>query len=92
MVDIVVGEEPGRGDVEFICDRLKEALAAGEAIRLDVGATRSLPPPLAQLVVVAGRSAQAAGLSFVLVSPRPELVDGFQALGLFGELMALSME
>ena len=54
--------------------------------------TQDLPPSLAQLMVAAGRSAGAAGLPFVLAGPRPELIDAFQELGLFGDLMTLSME
>ena len=92
LVELVVVEQPGRGDVVALHGGLKEALAAGEGVRLDVSATGSLPPALAQLLVAAGRSAAATGQPFVLVSPRPELVDAFQGLGLFGDLMTLSME
>jgi anti-anti-sigma regulatory factor len=92
VVELVVAEQPGRGDVVSLHGGLKEALALGAGVRLDVSATASLPPALAQLLVAAGRSAAATGQPFVLVSPRPELVDAFQGLGLFGDLMTLSME
>jgi hypothetical protein len=92
LVELVVGEQPGRGEVVALYGGLKDALASGEGVRLDVSATASPPPALAQLLVAAGREAAAAGRPFVLVSPRPEFVDAFQGLGLFGDLMTLSME
>ena len=92
VVELNVGSSVGRSEVAALCGQLKEALSAGEGVRLDVSETASLSPALAQLIVAAGRAAQGAGLAFVLSSPRPDLVDGFQELGLFGELMTLSME
>jgi anti-anti-sigma regulatory factor len=92
VVAVSVGTSVGRSEVSALCGQLREALCGGEGVRLDVSATASLSPALAQLIVAAGRAAQGAGVPFVLVSPRAELVDGFQELGLFGELMTLSME
>ena len=92
MVELVVGEQPGRGDVAALYGGLKDALASGDGVRLDVSATVSLPPALAQPLGAAGRSASASGLPFVRVSPRAELGDAVQGLGLFGDLMTLSME
>lgn len=75
-----------------LCGKLRDAVSAGEPIRLDAGATLELSPALAQLVVAAARSAAASDVSMTLVSPTPQMVDAFQTYGLFADLMTISME
>ncbi len=91
-MDLSLSPDPGRDEVFDLCGKLREAVSSGEAIRLDAGATLTLSPALAQLIVAAGRSANAADVGFTLVSPTPQLVDAFQTFGLFADLMTISME
>jgi hypothetical protein len=92
-LDLSLSPDPGRDEVFDLCGKMREAVLSGDAIRLDAGATQTLSPALAQLIVAAGRSANAAADSgFTLVSPTPQLVDAFQTFGLFADLMTISME
>ena len=91
-MDLSLSPDPGRDEVFELCGKLREAVNAGEPIRLDTGATLELSPALAQLVIAAGRSAAASEVPFTLVSPTPQLVDAFQTFGLFADLMTISME
>ena len=91
-MDLSLSADPGRDAVFELCGKMRDAVSAGEAIRLDAGATMALSPALAQLVVATGRSASAVDVSFTLVSPTPQLVDAFQTYGLFADLMTISME
>jgi hypothetical protein len=91
-LDLSLSPDPGRDEVFDLCGKLRDAVSAGEAIRLDAGATVELSPALAQLIVASGRSANAADVGFSLVSPTPQLVDSFQTFGLFADLMTISME
>jgi hypothetical protein len=91
-LDLTLSSDPGRDEVLDLCGKLRDALASGEPVRLDVSATVELSPALAQLVVAAGRSASGSDIPFTLVSPTPQLVDGFQTYGLFADLMTISME
>jgi hypothetical protein len=91
-LDLSLSSDPSRDEVFELSGKLRDAVNAGEPIRLDAGATLELSPALAQLVVAAARSAAAADVSMTLVSPTPQMVDAFQTYGLFADLMTISME
>jgi hypothetical protein len=91
-LDLSLSSDPSRDEVFELCGKLRDAVNAGEPIRLDAGATLELSPALAQLVVAAARSAAASDVSMTLVSPTPQMVDAFQTYGLFADLMTISME
>lgn len=90
-MDISVSPEPGRDEIFDLFGRAKDALHAGEPIRLLTGDVQNVSPALAQLVIAVARAAGPSG-SFTLVSPSGALVDSFQAYGLFSDFMTISME
>jgi ABC-type transporter Mla MlaB component len=91
-LDLALSPDPTRDEIFDAYNKMKDAFAASEAVRLDAAQVNRLPVALAQLIISAGRTAEASGRSFTLVSPPAAVVDGFQALGMFADFMTIGME
>lgn len=91
-MDLALSPDPTRDEIFDAYNKMKDAFAASEAVRLDAAQVNRLPVALAQLIISAGRTAEASGGSFTLVSPPAAVVDGFQALGMFADFMTIGME
>lgn len=92
-MELVLPAQVNREVVLAFANQAKEAFQGGtEAVRLDASAAASVHPAMLQLILAMGRSAREAGRSFTLVAPSGELIDNFQSLGLFADLMTISME
>jgi hypothetical protein len=91
-LELALSPDPTRDEIFDVYRKMKDAFTAHEPVRLDAAQVNRMPVALAQLILAAGRSADATSGSFTLVSPPAAVVDGFQALGMFADFMTIGME
>jgi anti-anti-sigma regulatory factor len=70
---------------------LREAHADGAPVRLNAAEVRRVATPAIQVLLAAGRSAQAAGRAFCIDQPTRDVVTAFEDLGLLDELNSWSL-
>lgn len=73
-------------------DGLLKAIARGKPVMIDAGQVERLSTPCVQVLLAAGKTAEAAGGRLTLTQASDGFVAAFSDLGLFGSLMCWQAE
>ena len=73
-------------------DALIEAMEHGKKVTLDASDVQRMSTACVQVFVAAGKTLEEAGLERALYKPTEAVVDAFNELGLFPELMKWKVE